>query len=104
MLLIIIIVAVAVVFIVHSNSRTSTKAIEDISKYQELTEWQKAQLRRQAASLILTLPCPKCGHILRQGMRFCPKCGQKADWSIYNKATAKKEEDKESQTEEIING
>lgn len=33
----------------------------------------------------LTLPCSKCGNVLHQGTCYCPKCGQKADWSVYNK-------------------
>ena len=47
---------------------------------------------RQDIMWNLTLPCSKCGNILRQGTLFCPKCGQKADWSVYNRKPQEEEE------------
>lgn len=100
MLIVIAVVVILVVLLVMSKSTTTTKDIEESRKYQELTDWQKAQLMRSQPRVTLTLPCPRCGHVLLQGMRFCPECGQKADWSVYNKSTTPKAEDEGGHREE----
>lgn len=99
-MLLILLIVIIVIVLVTSKSSTTAKDIEESSKYQELTDWQKAQLMYNRPRVTLTLPCPRCGHVLMQGMCYCPKCGQKADWSVYNKPAAPKAEEKtEKKTE-----
>ena len=61
---------------------------EDLGTVEELKEAREKQIAKKVIGIkakLITRHCPSCQEWavfeLKRGMKFCPSCGQKLDWS-----------------------
>ena len=72
----------------------SIQALEEVEQYralgtvEELKEAREKQIAKKVIGIkakLITRHCPSCQEWavfeLKRGMKFCPSCGQKLDWS-----------------------